>query len=67
MVFHIADNGAFAPGIPIPCAEGIVNIVLGKGAQQFMEPGIGFVYDLLMQTAVKLRHIGIEPDKLQIV
>ena len=66
MVFHIADNGALAPSIPIPCAEGIVNIVLGKGAQQFVEPGIGFVYDLLMQTAVELRHIRIEPDKLHI-
>ena len=66
MVFHIADNGALAPSIPIPCAEGIVNIVLGKGAQQFMEPGIGFVYDLLMQTVTKFRHIRKKPDQLHV-
>lgn len=67
MVFRIADNSAFAVHVPIPRAEGIVNIVLGERQQKLMELGVGLVYDLLMQTAAKLRHIGIEPDQLQIV
>ena len=66
VVFHIADNSAFAVHIPIPRAEGIVNILLGERAQKLMELRIGLVYDLLMQTAAKFRHIGVQPDQLQI-
>ena len=28
MVLHVADYGPFAVHIPIPCAEGVINIVL---------------------------------------
>ena len=66
MLFHIADNGVFALNIAVPCADGIVNVILRERTQHFMELWVGFVNDFPVQPLAELRHIGIEPNQLQI-
>ena len=66
MLFHVADNGVFALNITIPCADGIINVILRERTQHFMEPWVSLVDDFPLQALAKLRHIGIEPNQLQI-
>ena len=66
MLFHVADNGVFALNIAVPCADGIVNVILRERTQHFMEPWVGFVNYFPVQPLAELRHIGIEPNQLQI-
>ena len=66
MGFHVVDNSAFAVSITVPGTEGIVNIVLGEWAQQFVEMRVGLVNDLPVQAVAELRHIGVEPDQFQV-
>ncbi len=66
MIFHVADNSVFALDIAIPCTNGTINIIVRKRAQQFMELWIGLVNHFPVQALAELRHIGIEPNQLQI-
>ena len=66
MLFHVADNSVFALNIAVPCADGIVNVILRERTQHFMEPWVGFVNYFPVQPLAELRHIGIEPNQLQI-
>ena len=67
MVFHVADNGVFAPDPAIPVLDSPVNVIVRERAQQLMELGIGFVCHFPVQPLAKLRHIGEQADQLYIV
>ena len=66
MICHIVDHRTFAGNVPIPSADGIVDVILRKRAQQLVETRIGLVNDFSVQALAELRRIGIELEQLPV-
>ena len=66
MVFHVTDNSVFAFNFAIPVLDSFVDVIVRERTQHFMEPWVGLVDDFPVQALPELRHIGIEPNQLQI-
>ena len=60
------DHRTFAGNVPIPSADGIVDVILRKRAQQLVETRIGLVNDFLVQALAELRRIGIELEQFPV-